>query len=137
MRRMFRTQVLLLIAGGVASLAAQERPAPGARLVSAPRLTFPGAVDSNTPILRDLVDGEQRVFAITSFGGTPSLSVGDSLERLPPASAVRFDPHPGHGVWMESVIPAEDGTWYGFYHQEHPAEECHRPIVGRRGSRSA
>jgi hypothetical protein len=126
MRRMFRTQVLLLIAGGVASLAAQERPAPGARLVSAPRLTFPGAVDSNTPILRDLVDGEQRVFAITSFGGTPSLSVRDSLERLPPASAVRFDPHPGHGVWMESVIPAEDGTWYGFYHQEHPAEECHR-----------
>jgi hypothetical protein len=89
-------------------------------------LAFPGAVDSNTPILKDLVEGDLRVFAITSFGGTPSLSVGASLDRLPPASAVRFEPHPGHGVWMESVIPADDGTWYGFYHHERPADECGR-----------
>jgi hypothetical protein len=54
------------------------------------------------------------------------LSVGDALDRLPPALAVRFDPHPGHGVWMESVIPAEDGTWYGFYHNERPADGCGR-----------
>jgi hypothetical protein len=123
---MTRTHAVLLIAGCVVSLTAQERSTPTARLVTAPRLAFPGAVDSNTPLIRDLVEGEERVFAITSFGGTPSLSVGESLERLPPASAVRFEPHPGHGVWMESVIPAEDGTWYGFYHHEQPAEECAR-----------
>jgi hypothetical protein len=120
-----RPQVALIVAA-FASFAAQDVRTPTARLVAAPRLTFPGAVDSNTPVVRDLVEGEARIFAMTSFGGTPSLSVGDALDRLSPASAVRFDPHPGHGVWMESIIPADDGVWYGFYHQEHPAEACGR-----------
>jgi hypothetical protein len=115
-----------LIAACVVSLSAQDERLPGVRLTAAPRLTFPGAVDSNTPIVQDRVDGQQRLFAMTSFGGTPSLSVGESLERLPPPAAVHFQPHPGHGVWMESIIPADDGTWYGFYHQEQPAEMCGR-----------
>jgi hypothetical protein len=119
-----RTAILALAC--VSSLVAQEERTPLVRLVAAPRLSFPGQVDSNTPILRELADGATRVFAITSFGGTPSLSVGDALDRLPPASAVHFEPHPGHGVWMESVIPADDGVWYGFYHQEHPADACGR-----------
>lgn len=109
-----------------AAVYAQDERTPTARLVTASRLVFPGLVDSNTPIIREPRDGDARIFAITSFGGTPSLSVGDALDRLPPAAAVQFDPHPGHGVWMESVIPAEDGAWYGFYHQERPAEECGR-----------
>jgi hypothetical protein len=121
-----RTHILIVLLTGVASLSAQSERTPAARLVTAPRIAFPGMVDSNTPIVRDLVEGGQRIFAITSFGGTPSLSVGEALDRLPPASAVHFDPHPGHGVWMESVIPAEDGVWYGFYHQERPADDCGR-----------
>ena len=34
---------------------------------------------------------------------------------------------PGHGIWFESIIPDEAGTWYGYYHHEVPAFECGRP----------
>jgi hypothetical protein len=115
--------VLLAAAGAVAG---QGPGAPSVRLVSAPRLTMPGAVDSNNPIVRDLVDGEPQVFVMTSWGGAPSLSIGPALDRLPPAQPVAFEPHPGHGVWMESVIVADDGTWYGYYHNEWPADACGR-----------
>ena len=117
---------IIVVLGCAVVLSAQSERTPTARLVQASRISFPGLVDSNTPIIRDRVDGDARIFAITSFGGTPSMSIGDALDQLPPASEVRFDPHPGHGVWMESVIPAEDGVWYGFYHQERPADECGR-----------
>jgi hypothetical protein len=123
--RAFRGSILVA-AACLASLSAQAERTPVTRLMPAPRVSFPGAVDSNTPIVRELVNGVPRIFAITSFGGSPSLSVGESLESLSDASAVRFDPHPGHGVWMESVIAADDGTWYGFYHHERPADECAR-----------
>jgi hypothetical protein len=123
-----RQRVLCAFVISVAGLSAiaQEARRPSARLVSASRITFPGMVDSNTPILRDRVDGVPQLFAITSFGGTPSLSIGNSLETLPPATPVRFEPHPGHGVWMESIVHSDDDIWYGFYHQERPAEECGR-----------
>jgi hypothetical protein len=87
---------------------------------------MPGSVDSNNPIVRDLVDGQSRLFVMTSWGGTPSLSMGSDLDHLPAAVPVVFDPHPGHGVWMESVVVADDGTWYGYYHNEWPAADCGR-----------
>ena len=33
----------------------------------------------------------------------------------------------GSSVWMESVVVDEDGTWYGYYRMEVPAEQCGRP----------
>ena len=37
-------------------------------------------------------------------------------------------PHPGHGIWFESVIADEtDTTWYAYYHDELPAYVCGRP----------
>lgn len=87
---------------------------------------MPGDVDSNNPILWDLADGQPRLFVLTSWGGTPSLSMGDSLDRLSHAEPVTFAPHPGHGVWMEAVIKDDAGTWYGYYHNERPAEVCGR-----------
>ena len=46
----------------------------------------------------------------------------------------------GHGVWIESVIPDESGTWYGYYHHERAAEACGRmdrfiPRIGALRSR--
>ena len=38
-----------------------------------------------------------------------------------------FASHPGHGVWMEAIIPDESGAWYGYYHHERPADLCGRP----------
>jgi hypothetical protein len=33
-------------------------------------------------------------------------------------------PHPGDGVWIESVLIDEGGTWYAYYHHEAPATMC-------------
>ena len=49
------------------------------------------------------------------------------MERLQRGEPALFDPHPGHGVWMESIIRDEAGGWYGYYHHERPADECGRP----------
>lgn len=106
--------------------AAQDSRVPSARLVPASRLELPGAVDSNSPMMWDVADGEPRLFILTSWGGTPSLSAGPALDRLPRAAPVAFDVHPGHGVWMEALVKAQDGTWYGYYHNETPAEACGR-----------
>jgi hypothetical protein len=106
--------------------AAQEPSQPTARLVRAPRLFVPG-VDSNVPMTWDLIDGEWRLFATASWGGTPALMEGPSIDRLARVvDAVDIVPHPGHGVWIESIVPDEAGVWYGYYHHEAPADRCGR-----------
>ena len=57
-----------------------------------------------------------------------------------PATPVAFVTHPGDGVWMESVVVDEGGTWYGYYHNEVPAALCGRldrvlPRIGAARSR--
>lgn len=39
-----------------------------------------------------------------------------------------FENHPGGGVWFEAIVPDVDGTWYGFYHNEWPAEVCNEAL---------
>jgi hypothetical protein len=116
---------VLMFAGAVPGGQGPER-VPTARLVSAPRLEMPGAVDSNNPLVWDLVDGEPRLFAMTSWGGRPSLASGPALDRLSGAVPVTFESHPGHGVWMEAIVVDEGGRWYGYYHHETPADACGR-----------
>jgi hypothetical protein len=122
--------------GGVA--AASERRAlvearsgragPSARLVAAPRLVVPGAVDSNVPLARAVVNGVPTLFGFASWGGIPAAMAGASLDTLQRTGEVTFSPHPGHGIWIESVIPDEEsGIWYGYYHHEVPASACGRP----------
>ena len=37
-------------------------------------------------------------------------------------------PHPGNGIWLESVIADQaESTWYTYYHHELPALVCGRP----------
>ena len=106
---------------------AQSDSQPSARLISASRLALPDDVDSNAPMTWDLVDGNWRLFAFASWGGVPSLLAGRDLNSLRRVlDAVSIVPHPGHGVWIEAVIPDEQGTWYGYYHHEVPAEACGR-----------
>ena len=88
---------------------------------------MPGAVDSNVPMTWELVDGSWRLFALTSWGGTPALLSGAALDQMQQAGPVAIVPHPGHGVWIESVIPDDTGAWYAYYHHERPADECGRP----------
>jgi hypothetical protein len=123
--RIFSSVALACVA--IATAHAQATRVPTARLTSAARLDLPGAIDSSNPAVWSLVDGVHRLFVISSWGGIPVRSTGSSLESLQRGDAVAFVSHPGHGVWMEAIIPAADGTWYGYYHHERPADVCGRP----------
>ena len=115
---------LLLLAA--ATIHAQSPRVPGARLISASRLELPAGIDSSNPAVWSLVDGVQQLFVISSWGGIPVRSIGDSLESLRNAGLVAFASHPGHGVWFEAIIPDEDDTWYAYYHHERAADLCGR-----------
>ncbi len=106
---------------------AQTTRVPTARLTSASRIDLPGEIDSSNPAVWSLVDGVQRLFVLSSWGGVPVRSAGSSIDSLQRGSPVAFASHPGHGVWMEAIIPHADGTWYGYYHHERPADLCGRP----------
>lgn len=110
-----------------ATLGAQAPGAPTARLVSASRFDLPARIDSNNPAVWSLVDGAPRLFVISSWGGVPVRTSGSTLESLHHEGPVLFAPHPGHGVWIEAIIPADDGTWYAYYHHERSADLCGRP----------
>jgi len=111
----------------VATAQAQAPRTPTARLVAAPRLDLPAEIDSSNPAAWALVDGAARLFVISSWGGIPVRASGASLESLREDRPVAFASHPGHGVWMEAIIPDGSGAWYGYYHHERPADLCGRP----------
>jgi hypothetical protein len=120
----------------------QDTRQPVATLTPAAPIRLPGAVDSNSPAVWLLEGGEPQLRVLTSTSGWPSLAVGAGLGRLGPATPVGWINHPGHGVWMESVITDDFGTWYGFYHNEIPAELCDRedrmlPRIGAARSHDA
>jgi hypothetical protein len=94
--------------------------------MSAPLIQLPGDIDSSNPLVWNVIGGVPELFVITSWGGVPVRSSGASLERLRRGEPVTFATHPGHGVWMESIISDAGGTWYGYYHHERPADECGR-----------
>ena len=123
-KRVLAAPVVALLA--VATLNAQSARVPAARLISAPRVNLPADVDSSNPAVWSLIDGVQRLFVISSWGGIPVRMTGTAMDALQDGGAVSFSVHPGHGVWFEAIIPADDGTWYGYYHHERPAELCGR-----------
>ena len=107
--------------------AAAQTRTPSVTLSPAPVMTLPGSVDSNSPAVWDLVDGVTTLHVLTSFAGVPSLQSGPRLAELGAPTPVTFVTHPGYGVWMESVVLDEGGTWYGYYHNEVPSPGCRRP----------
>jgi hypothetical protein len=121
------------------SLRAQPPALPVARLTPAPRLAMPAMVDSNIAMTWDLVDGQPTLFAFPSFGGSPIRWSGAGVDGLAQADAVSFLP-PAAGIWMESILQDDGGTWYGYYHHEVPAVACGRadrfiPWIGAARSR--
>jgi hypothetical protein len=107
-------------------IAAAAAAVPRATLVSASSITLPGSVDSNSPVMWDLEDGQRKLFVLTSHSGIPSLSAGNELSRLGSTAEVSLLPHPGYGVWFEAVVSDDVETWYGYYHNEWPATRCGR-----------
>ena len=105
-------------------LNAQSAQQPSARLIPASTLQLPGSSDSNAPAVWDRVSGLLRLFVLTSVSGHSTRHTGSQLSQLVSTGRVQFHEHPGHGVWFEAVLADEAGTWYGFYHQEWPAEIC-------------
>ena len=114
----------LLVVGISTPLAAV--PAFKVSLTTAPAITLPGTVDSNSPVMWDLEGGQQKMFIMTSHSGVPSIASGVNVDRVSPAATVTLTPHPGYGVWMEAVVSDDVETWYGFYHNEWPASRCGR-----------
>lgn len=115
-----------LLAAATWTLSAQGTT-PTARFTPASTFAVPGRVDSGVPLLWTRIDGVQTLVAFTSWGGIPQRLAGPDLEHLQPAGEVSLSPHPGNGIWFESVIANEaDDTWYAFYHHEIPADLCGR-----------
>jgi hypothetical protein len=126
-----RTKLLLGVCacGAVsASVPAQIPALPTTRLISAPAFAVPERVDSGVPMTWTRIDGQLTLVAFASWGGIPVRMAGPDLERLQPAGDVVLTPHPGDGIWFESVIADQtDNTWYAYYHHEAPARVCGRP----------
>lgn len=123
-------KMLATFATGLALIAtadAQTPRIPTARLISAPEIRLPADIDSNNPGVWSMRGGIDRLFVISSWGGVPVRASGTTLERLRVDGPVSFTSHPGHGVWMEAIVPDAAGTWYGYYHHERPADFCGRP----------
>jgi hypothetical protein len=99
-------------------------PLPRVELRSATVLRLPGEVDSNSPAVWERVNGQPRLFVMTSVAGRPSTTSGATLATLAAARPVVIDPWPGGGIWMEAVVADVDGTWYGYYHNENIAPAC-------------
>jgi hypothetical protein len=97
---------------------------PTATLLRTPSVTLTGEVDSNSPAVWDLINGELTFVVLTSVAGRPSRASGASLRALSPPTSVVISPWPGEGVWMEAIVRADEGTWYGFYHNERAAVPC-------------
>ncbi len=130
---MGRSSTLLRISSSVAlaalAVVSLDARAQGinAWLFQAPRIELPSEIDSSNPVVWSRVGSLWRVFVISSWGGVPVRSSGASIDTLRQGEPVAFRSHPGHGVWMEAIIPGDSGTWYGYYHHERPADACGRP----------
>ncbi len=127
MRLVFVTAAAIVLLYTTPGIEAQNgSSSPRVELRSAPLLSLPGAVDSNSPAVWERAGGRNLLFVMTSDSGQPHRAFGRDLVNLGAARQVAVAPWPGGGVWMESIIRDVDGTWYGFYHNEIPAEVCGR-----------
>jgi len=124
---MRKVSLAVLVGVALVTLRAQTGGGPSAQLVSAPPIAIDARVDSNSPLVWDLVDGVPTLFGFASWGGAPDLLAGPEVASLRRVDAITLTPGAGHGIWMEAVVADDRGTWYGYYHHEVPADMCGRP----------
>jgi hypothetical protein len=117
----------------------QAHAGPSARLIPTRTVSLSGTSDSNSPVLWEHIEGQRRLFAFTSVAGQATRHWGADIFRLTPLGPIGFENPPGHGVWFEAIVSDVDGTWYGYYHNEWPAEVCNDartiPRIGAARSR--
>lgn len=92
-------------------------------LERAPHIDFTSPTDSNSPVTWELTAGGDYLMHIFNSSRIPRRTSGWDLKSLRAEWAVAFDSEINGNRWLESVIPAPDGTLYGFYHNE-PAGVC-------------
>jgi hypothetical protein len=118
----------LLAAGDSSRLSAQSpvtERIPTATLIPATTVMLSASADSNSPAVWEQLGSQQLLFLFTSFAGRATRHVGTQLSSMASAGLIRYGADaPVHGVWMEAIVPDDDGTWYGYYHNELPAEVC-------------
>jgi hypothetical protein len=79
-------------------------------------IKFPAATDCNSPSHWD-----NDTFYLFNSAPSPWRSSGPDLFHLGAASETHYDKEGNGGRWIESTWKAEDGTLYGWYHNEpHP-----------------
>lgn len=130
----FRCLVLaaaFCVSGGAVARAQVVRHPPRVAISPAPRqqlvLSGDPVVDSNSPVIWDLVDGQPTLFVMTSFDGRANVSAGRGVGAVVMGEGATWDHWPLGGAWMEAVVKADDGTWYGYYHNEVAPSACARP----------
>ena len=120
--------ITFLLPGGPIRVTAQAPPVPAlpsATLVPAITISLPTSADSNSPVVWEQDGITQRLFVFTSFAGRATRHAGAQLGTLFTLGPIDYeDPPPIHGTWIEAIIPDVDGTWYGYYHNELPADVC-------------
>jgi hypothetical protein len=87
-------------------------------------VSFPALTDSNSPAFWQLLDNGWRVLRVINSSGYSSISQAFRVGgRWTPPAEVKFTKPSNGARWMEAVLPTEDGTLYGYYHNE-PASVC-------------
>jgi hypothetical protein len=110
------------VAAVAISAGAQGPLIPWVRVLPASELSLPGPVDSNSPAILDPDGSTLHVF--TSSNGIIERATGPSLDTFGPSTPVTWtNAPPGHS-WMESILTDDQGTLYGYYHDEVPPVEC-------------
>ncbi len=107
------------------AVSGQQQRTPTATLVPAFETRFASDTDSNSPGVWEAVDGRPVLFVLNSHSGWAQLSAGRAVTRLSPVGPISWNgAAPLGGAWMEAVVADDDGTWYGYYHNELQGTVC-------------
>ena len=110
---------LILTAAALAAAAAVRAPEiPEVTFVPGPPIEFPAETDSNSPAFWI----NDTLYVLNSYHH-PYISDGRNVAGLDDPIGVSFRGGVVGPRWMESVLKAEDGVLYGYYHHE-PAGVC-------------
>ena len=101
-----------------AGTSAQAASVPEVTFVPGTPIAFPAETDSNSPAFWL----DDRLYVLNSYHH-PYISDGRTVGMLDEPIGVSFQGGVVGPRWMESVLKAEDGTLYGYYHHE-PAGVC-------------
>jgi hypothetical protein len=108
------TSILLLaLAAAGQPVAPAGDKVPRAVFREAPLLRFPADTDCNSPS-----HWSNGTFYIFISAGHPKRSSGSDLFHLGPATPSKYDSEMNGGRWIECTWKEEDGTLWGWYHNE-------------------